>query len=60
MTGPDPIVAQMLAEFDAGHSSAAHGIARVLLLIADTYRDPNSWDVVSRQTLRDLAARLTA
>ena len=59
MTDLDPIVAQMLAEFDAGHD-AAHGIARVLLLIADTYRDPNSWDAVPRQTLRDLAARLTA
>ena len=58
MTDSDPIVAQMLAEFDAGHD-AAHGIARVLLLIADSYRDPNSWDVVSRQTLRGLAARLT-
>lgn len=51
---------QLLAEFHAGHLGTAHGLAKVLVFLADNHGDPESWDAVPASVLYALAAGLTA
>lgn len=51
---------QLLCEFHRGHLGTAHGLAKVLVFLADNHGDPESWHAVPAGVLYDLAAGLTA
>ena len=51
---------RLIVTFGAGHLGVAHGIAKVLVHVADNYGDPESWDAVPAGVLYALAGELTA
>jgi hypothetical protein len=52
--------AHLLDIFQSAHLGPAHGLAKVLMHIADTYDDPESWEAVPRDALTGIAKELTA